>query len=390
MAKLGRPLLKNKLVAIVFFFLFVYCVQALYLTSRSQGVAEKTEKIDQVALAAVASYEVPYSSSPNLSRKCDSIQLLRVFDNNPTIDLKVCFLESILKVDSAYGTNMFWFFQGIERGVVEHLVALLTFYSPEEYLVVDLGLNIGFFSVVSALLGYTVHAFDIQPLCLAKSDEWLILNQVSERVHRYHIGLGNDKSMVIQVNKNQCGGTVGVNNQDASGVKVPTTTLDTVFWDDAAKRSRANIAVMKIDIEGAEPAAMQGASQLIKSHAVLNFIMEVNCHGNCIKNAVGMFQQLRSAGYVPYQLFRWVLNVDPPKATLANYVHPNGTGLPPYPGLKAEPHPLGWKGDTMGTSAWLIVDEAPWLEELRQAHSSANVWFMWSDQPLFAHKRKGV
>jgi len=108
------------------------------------------------------------------------------------------------------------------------------------------------------------------------------------------LGIGNNKSMVIQVNKNQCGGTVGVNNQDlSSDVKVPTTTLDTVFWDDIAKSPRTKIAVMKIDIEGAEPAAMQGASQLLKSHVVLNLIMEVNCHNNCLDTAVLMFQQLR-------------------------------------------------------------------------------------------------
>lgn len=373
MRDMKAQLWRRKLLVFTLCFLgVVVCLQILLSIRRSRELALPVSSLPAMLP------EIPYSSLPNISeKKCADVVLTKAFEVSPSIPLRFCYTDSILEVDALY-SNLRWFLELPERGVLEHMVALLQTYSAQNYVAVDLGLNVGFFSVASGLMGFTTHSFELQPLCLQKADQFLTLNEVSQYVHRYHIGIGDNTEQVIKVSDQVCGGTVGIWQQDLSSkVSVPMTTLDQVFWDAKARRSRVRIAVMKIDIEGAETEAIRGASNLLQHGYIENIIMEVNCHqANCLERQLAMFRSLRKYGFSPWQLYRWVENVDADKVYRANYKHPNNTDALPYSGLSLSvDHPLAWEGSTLGTSAWLIGDFSAWLSDLHASHGSANVWW---------------
>jgi FkbM family methyltransferase len=125
----------------------------------------------------------------------------------------------------------------------------------------DIGVNIGFYSMLALdQIGPTgeVHAFEIdeRPLhCLWKT----ISREGLRNLHLHETAVGD------------CDGEVGLNMHEDSGNssviksggarQVKMTTLDT-WWRGARVK---NIQAMKLDIEGAEMLALQGAKELLST-----------------------------------------------------------------------------------------------------------------------------
>ena len=88
---------------------------------------------------------------------------------------------------------------------------------------------------------------------------------------------------------------------------VTTTTIDTVLETILNSSSSKKVAILKLDIEGAEPAALMGLDKYIDR--VENIILEYTPFrmkriGFNDEQIHGQFKRLEDSGFVPYLLFQ--------------------------------------------------------------------------------------
>jgi FkbM family methyltransferase len=150
-------------------------------------------------------------------------------------------------------------------------------------LVVDVGMNIGWFTLLSRAMGQNVVGFDPNPIMHSRVCESLHLNKWMEdgSVILYSYGLGNEEATLnLTTGKNPGGSSFDATRlakKFRRQISVPVTTLDTVAlqlnWIVANKR-RLPIHLLKVDVEGHELFVFQGARQLLQSNAIENIIME--------------------------------------------------------------------------------------------------------------------
>lgn len=146
-------------------------------------------------------------------------------------------------------------------------------------LFVDVGANLGYFSLVAAAMGHRVIAFEPMNRNVAKFQSSVTRNHFEDRVALYqnavtyhsggivvlaethHTNQGNGK---IQGFSTQSGGRSGVYGRDF----VYTVRLDEIVERD--------VLLMKIDVEGFEGAVLEGATRLICRRVVRFIVVEIS------------------------------------------------------------------------------------------------------------------
>ena len=130
----------------------------------------------------------------------------------------------------------------------------------------DVGANAGFYSMLALdLVGPTgaVHAFDVDQRalrCLRKT----VHREAIPNLYVHAVGVSNTDGFAHLDMIKDCGRTRLRSN--GSGLMVPTTTLD--GW--RLKNPVRNVQAIKMDIEGGELAALQGATKLLsEEHPLL-------------------------------------------------------------------------------------------------------------------------
>ena len=164
--------------------------------------------------------------------------------------------------------------------------ALLSEITIEEGdIVLDVGANLGWYALVFAKKGATVHAFEPDPLNNDLLKENISINKLSQSItsHLYAI---SDKQAIVPLylypHRNR--GRHSLNpNIGCKKIDVQTTTLNTFL--DESKIDVKRIKLLKIDIEGHELPALQGASKILEH--VPNLLIE---HGP---------EHIRKGGFEP-------------------------------------------------------------------------------------------
>jgi len=133
---------------------------------------------------------------------------------------------------------------------------------------VDVGANIGYFSLMAASLGYNVSAFEPMNRNVAKLMASVERNGFGRRIRIYHNAVGQDA----------CGGvslahTHPTNQGNGRIIEGLPGPIPTVRLDDALDE---DVAVLKIDVEGGESQVLAGARRLICEHRVRYIIMEMS------------------------------------------------------------------------------------------------------------------
>jgi FkbM family methyltransferase len=139
----------------------------------------------------------------------------------------------------------------------------------------DIGANIG---VVTLLMSKTVgrsgvvHAFEPNPVLCADIADAIAFNH-ADNVHLHCIALSSCNSTAeIHVPESNSGkGSF----YPAPHLKKKTHLVSTVRLDDLAIQSPAGIALMKIDVEGAEPEVLDGAEKTLAEVRPRAIILEV-------------------------------------------------------------------------------------------------------------------
>jgi len=160
--------------------------------------------------------------------------------------------------------------------------------------VLDVGGNIGYYTLLSSVWNHYVITFEVNPANLMRLCESISQNDFDDQVAIYRLGLSNTTGRLhgVQVGKNP--GQVGLldeedkrntlvadyfkGNETKSKTKkftVTTITLDDYVtqrgWYD---RSDINITLWKLDTEGHEPHILEGSRQFIQSKLAKNILLE--------------------------------------------------------------------------------------------------------------------
>jgi len=133
---------------------------------------------------------------------------------------------------------------------------------------VDVGANIGYFTLMAASLGYNVTAFEPMDRNVAKLMASVARNGFEGRVRVVHNAVGQDACggvrLVYTHRSNQGNGRI----VDGESGPVPVVRLDDALDQD--------VAALKIDVEGRESQVLAGARRLICANRVRYIIMELS------------------------------------------------------------------------------------------------------------------
>jgi len=142
--------------------------------------------------------------------------------------------------------------------------------------VVDIGANIGYYSLLAAkLVGDRgkVYAFEPDPAYYTLLKKNTAINRLNGIIEPFNIAIGDrEKKSILYLG--QSTGTSFFKIKDITGqkVNVDVLPLDRFF----AEKNWPRVDVIKIDIEGAEKIALEGMHDLIKRNPWLKVIIELN------------------------------------------------------------------------------------------------------------------
>ncbi|MHB8510527.1 MAG: FkbM family methyltransferase [Candidatus Dormibacteria bacterium] len=179
--------------------------------------------------------------------------------------------------------------------------------------VIDIGANIGLFTLVAAQAvgsNGTVHAFEPVPGNCERLEENVQLNGFTNvRVNRSAVSdRAGTVALAIDADMARTSGESTSSfftvTQLADPVRKVTARAETI--DAYASRELANrgIRLVKIDVEGSEPAVLAGMSEVLKAHRVDVLMLEVSLYGlhRSGSRIYDEVEPLRSAGYELYRL----------------------------------------------------------------------------------------
>jgi FkbM family methyltransferase len=145
-------------------------------------------------------------------------------------------------------------------------------YIPQrDWVVFDLGANVGMVSILEAKRGAEVYAFEPNPQCFRRLLKNVLANGLNDRIHAFNIAVGAEVGAgVMHVDKGgTTGGTVMIGGAPGQAGRVGVTTLDQIVPAIGVSR----IDLLKIDVEGAEVDALRGATRTlsITARAIIEY-----------------------------------------------------------------------------------------------------------------------
>jgi FkbM family methyltransferase len=179
-------------------------------------------------------------------------------------------------------------------------------------LVIDVGMNIGWFSLWARRLGHYTISFEPNPINRMRLCESLQLNNWTEdEIQVYPYGLGEKEEQVNFVMSragNPGAGRVKKEEDTEEPVLVNIITLDD-FAESQGWLNSSNkvdpIPILKVDVEGHDPQVLRGANRLIRSGLIHNVLMEYSCTLSERQDMDGMVMQLLNAGFRLFKVGQW-------------------------------------------------------------------------------------
>lgn len=136
-------------------------------------------------------------------------------------------------------------------------------------LVVDVGANIGWYTLLSARSGAEVYSFEPEPFSYNLLTKSIRANWYSVHAFPYAIGDRNGFAALTLSDSDNKGTHSLVYSVGGEKLDVPVRTLDSVFPSNT-------IDLLKIDAEGSEPQVILGARELLKEKRIKHIILEWN------------------------------------------------------------------------------------------------------------------
>jgi FkbM family methyltransferase len=177
--------------------------------------------------------------------------------------------------------------------------------------VLDLGANIGYFSVLAAgLVGNSgqVHAFEPAPTCFARLKRNLA---AFSWAHVHSIAVGDEPGTARfhfshKGNETGWGSLLSPENSSTQETMVSVVRLDAWAHEQAIRR----VDFIKLDVEGAEYRALRGAEALLRRHRPV-VVAELNdvCLRRDHREPQDVLSLLRAVGYSTFSFNEGVLGI---------------------------------------------------------------------------------
>ena len=165
----------------------------------------------------------------------------------------------------------------IERGAwEEHETALFLAHLRPGDRVVDLGANVGWYSVLAILAGCEVHAFEPVPAIADVAERNLRrAEQVGKGrgiLHRAAAGAGPGTARIALAPRNH--GDNRVLDGDAPPADLPQAELLEIRIERVDDHVRGPVRLIKVDTQGSEWFALQGAREVLRTSPELALLIE--------------------------------------------------------------------------------------------------------------------
>ncbi len=154
----------------------------------------------------------------------------------------------------------------------------------------DVGANVGSYTVLAGkVVGCSVHAFEPVPRTFAQLGENIQANQIEGQVQAHNVGVGREKGMLRFSTAHDTVNHVVTEG----GIEVPVKNLD-AFTEIVP-------LLMKMDVEGFELPALEGAAAMLSNPAQKAIILELNGSGQRYGfNDADIIALLAKNGYEPF------------------------------------------------------------------------------------------
>ncbi len=173
----------------------------------------------------------------------------------------------------------------------EDMAFALHFLRPRD-LFVDVGANIGAYSILAVAAGATVIAFEPVAQTATLCERNIRLNDFTSRVVLHRTAIGAASGAVTMTNDLDAMNRVA--EDSGIGERVLMETLDDVI-------GRQNPALIKIDVEGYEHAVLRGAARTLELETLRAVIIEINgAYGAYGLTRDEVEAPLRVAGFSPF------------------------------------------------------------------------------------------
>ena len=223
-----------------------------------------------------------------------------------------------------YQMRQIFLFDFFEKNSVRHLLKLLDQNFRDGCTVLDVGTNIGFYTLTlaKALQGrnYQIHCFEPNPGTFELLEKNLEANGLPN-IHLNQIGLGKEDSTFQLVFHTKNLGTANIYQSPAAKggqtVEIQVRPLD----DYCAEQGISGVQVIKVDIEGAELDFLKGASQTLAASPKLVMMMEI-VEENCKRagyTGAELFRYVKEAGFKAYIPKGWPFGLKPIEELPAHY-----------------------------------------------------------------------
>ena len=178
-----------------------------------------------------------------------------------------------MRVDLRSRTEVFAYYTGRYD---THLIAAATRMLPLGGVVLDLGGNIGFWSIPMAKRG-VVHAYEPVPGNAERLRENAQLNGVAHRLAVHEVALSDSVGEVQITLREDFARGAGTGNAaiviDSTDARFQTLTIPTSTLDaEVARLGLASIDIVKLDVEGHEDLCLRGGRQALERFRPLMFV----------------------------------------------------------------------------------------------------------------------
>ena len=197
-----------------------------------------------------------------------------------------------------------------ETGITDQFQQILA-HTTRPGLVLDIGMNIGWFTLWARAHGHRVAAFEPNPIMHTRVCESLELNQWRDdsSVQIFPYGLGKEPATLNLTTGNNPGASSFHEDRLAlrfrKKIEVKVVTLDDIALQEGwLDESKPPIYLMKVDVEGFEPNVFGGGKQLLESGRVENIIMENSVTD--LRESTDLLATVYQAGYKA----KWISTVN--------------------------------------------------------------------------------
>ena len=170
---------------------------------------------------------------------------------------------------------------------------LLSAFIKQGMTFVDVGANVGYFTLLAASLGARVVAYEPTPAVYKRLRENVELNGL-QNVSLLNAAVA-EKAGTLTFHQSPDDPEANSIFGEGECIEVEAVALD----EDLSRRSIQHVDLLKIDAEGAEPLVLAGAAKLMRSERPPVMVIEVNPY--CLRNAgssvEALLELIKASGY---------------------------------------------------------------------------------------------